>query len=211
MVKKEKQIKRLIEEAKRLSEEKLTEEHPKGSSTFMGIGAVNLSLTYLLTKQAKFLKQAKRWLLIGIGYKDWGHAHLVNVDLSASWLLFGYSLSFDWIGEYLTADEKVIVENKILKQARIIYDYAIKEQGNSLSTQYWQNHNWINFTGLAAAGYLLRKKYLEANQWIEYCKKNFKIVFNAMPEDGSDYEGVVYWRYGASWLFIAAHLFKVQR
>ena len=31
-----------------------------------------------------------------------------------------------------------------------------------------------------------------------------------MPEDGSDYEGVVYWRYGASWLFIAAHLFKTQ-
>ena len=210
LVKKEKQVKRLIEEAKRLSEEKLTVEHPKGSSTFMGVGAVNLSLTYLLTKQEKFLNQAKRWLLTGIGYKDWGHAHLVNVDLSASWLLFGYSLSFDWIGEYLNNDEKVIVENKILKQARIIYDYAIREQGNSWSTQYWQNHNWINFTGLAAAGYLLREKYPEANEWIEHCKKNFEIVFNAMPEDGSDYEGVVYWRYGASWLFIAAHLFKVQ-
>lgn len=210
LLKKEKQLKRLVEEAKRLSEEKLTKEHPKGSSTFMGMGAINLSLTYLLTKQEKFLNQAKRWLLTGVGYKDWGHAHLVNVDLSASWLLFGYSLSFDWLRDYLSKEEKELIETKLLRQARIMYEYAIKEQGDSWSTNYWQNHNWINFTGLAAAGYLLRKKYPEANEWIEHCKKNFEIVFDAMPEDGSDYEGVVYWRYGASWLFIAAHLFKTQ-
>jgi len=29
-----------------------------------------------------------------------------------------------------------------------------------------------------------------------------------MADDGSDYEGVVYWRYGAMWLFIYAHLLK---
>ena len=186
LLKKEKQLKRLVEEAKRLSEEKLTKEHPKGSSTFMGMGAINLSLTYLLTKQEKFLNQAKRWLLTGVGYKDWGHAHLVNVDLSASWLLFGYSLSFDWLRDYLSKEEKELIETKLLRQARIMYEYAIKEQGDSWSTNYWQNHNWINFTGLAAAGYLLRKKYPEANEWIEHCKKNFEIVFDAMPEDGSD-------------------------
>jgi len=210
LLKKEKQIKRLVEEAKRLSEEKLTLEHPKGSSTFMGMGVLNLSLTYLLTNQEKFLHQAKRWLLTGIKYKDWGHAHLVNVDLSASWLLFGYSLAFDWIGEFLTKEEQELIEAKLLRQARTMYEYALKEQGDSWSTNYWQNHNWINFTGLAAAGYLLVDKYPEAKRWIDHCKKNFEIVFNAMPEDGSDYEGVVYWRYGASWLFIAAHLLKSQ-
>ena len=87
-----------------------------------------------------------------------GACSLVNVDLSASWLLFGYSLSFDWLRDYLSKEEKELIETKLLRQARIMYEYAIKEQGDSWSTNYWQNHNWINFTGLAAAGYLLRKK-----------------------------------------------------
>ncbi len=35
-------------------------------------------------------------------------------------------------------------------------------------------------------------------------------MFDLMAEDGSNYEGVTYWRYGGMWLFVYAHLLKVQ-
>ena len=169
------------------------------------MGAINLSLTYLLTKQEKFLNQAKRWLLTGVGYKDWGHAHLVNVDLSASWILFGLSLGYDWLKPALTEEERKRILQKLEHHARIIYEYRQKTYGSGWSTNFYQNHNWINMTGLAAAGYLLHKE-----EYVRMARENFERVYALMPEDGSNYEGVVYWRYGGMWLFVYAHLLKVQ-
>lgn len=205
---KKEQFNRLYEQCKLYKEQRLTQEHPPTSSTFMGMATVNLSLMYILTNQKHYLNEAKRWLMTGIGYEKWGHAHLVNVDLSASWLLFGYSLAYDWLKNDLTEEEKKIVKEKLILQGTIMYDYAIKTNGSGWSTHYWQNHNWINYTGLAAAGYALEEENIEFKKWTEYSKENFKTVFSMMPEDGSDYEGVVYWRYGVIWLYVYAHLLK---
>lgn len=207
---KKNRFRRLEEQCKLYKEQHLTEEHPKGSSTFMAMGATNLSLMFLLTGQDYYLKESKRWLLTGIKYPHWGHAHLVDVDLSASWLLFGYSLSYDWIKDSLTEDEEVVVREKLYLQGKRMYDYAVKTRGEGWSTHFWQNHNWINYTGLAATAYALEDFYPEVKEWREYSAENFKEVYQYMPEDGSDYEGTVYWRYGVPWLYIYAHLIKSE-
>ncbi|MGL4863028.1 DUF4962 domain-containing protein [Cetobacterium sp.] len=201
-------FKRLYEQCSLYKKINLTEEHPKGSSTFMSMGALNLSLAFILTKQNHYLEDAKKWIFTGVNYSHWGHAHLVDVDLSASWLLFGYALCYDWLKDDLNDNEKKQLKNKLILQGTRMYDFSLKTVGEGWSTNYWQNHNWINFTGLAAAGYALKDEYPLANEWIEYSKNNFSKVFSYMPEDGSDYEGVVYWRYGVIWLYIYAHLLK---
>lgn len=207
---KRKQFKRLEEQCRLYKEQHLTEEHPKGSSTFMGMGVLNLSLAYLLTKQNHFLEEAKRWIITGVKYPHWGHAHLVDVDLSASWLLFGYSLSYDWLKDFLTESEKKEIREKIYLQGKRMYDYALKTRGAGWSTHFWQNHNWINYTGLAAAAYALEDECPEVQVWKKYSEENFQEVYSYMPEDGSDYEGAVYWRYGVPWLYIYAHLVKTE-
>ena len=65
-------------------------------------------------------------------------------------------------------------------------------------------------TGLAAAGYALQGEDEAAAQYIQEAKEDFARVFALMPEDGSNYEGATYWRYGGMWLFVYAHLLKVQ-
>ena len=65
-------------------------------------------------------------------------------------------------------------------------------------------------TGLAAAGYALQGEDETAAQYIQEAKEDFARVFALMPEDGSNYEGATYWRYGGMWLFVYAHLLKVQ-
>lgn len=199
---------RLVEQCKLYFNEQIPDEHPKSSSTFMGMAMANLSLAYLLTGQDHYKEEAKRWIFKVVNYPHWGNAHLVDVDLSAAWILFGLGISYDWLENVLLEEEKQLIKDKLILQGNRMYDYKKKTEGSGWSTNYFQNHNWINLCGLSAAGYALINEYDEAKEWIEDSKDNFNTVYSMMPEDGSDYEGVVYWRYGAMWLFVYAHLLK---
>ena len=183
-----------------------SKEHPPCSTTYMGMAIANLSLAYILTEQKHYLEEARRWMNAVVSYQHWGNAHLVDVDLSASWLLFGLSIGYDWLKDVLPEEEAIAIKDKLILQGERMYDFKIDTEGSGWSTNYWQNHNWINLTGLASAGYALRKDYGYANDWIGCAKANFDYVYSVMAKDGSDYEGVVYWRYGAMWLFVYGHL-----
>lgn len=182
--------------------------HPPKSTTYMGMAMANLALAYILTDDEKYLVETKRWLMTCVSYPHWGNAHLVDVDLSAAWILFGMGITYDWIKESLTDSERQAVKDKIVLQGDRMYDFKVKTVGEGWSTNYWQNHNWINMNGLATAGYALVNEVPEVQEWIDSAKENFEVVYSVLPDDGSDYEGVVYWRYGAMWLYIYAHLLK---
>lgn len=199
---------RLVDQCETYFSHPLPTEHPQQSTTYMGIAMANLALAYLLSGQQRYLDEAKRWLMTCAGYAHWGNAHLVDVDLSAAWILFGMGIAYDWLGEACSPEEQRTIRDKLLLQGRRMYDFKIDTEGSGWSTNYWQNHNWINLTGLAAAGYALLSQDDSVQDWISCAKENFAFVYSVLPEDGSDYEGVVYWRYGAMWLFIYAHLLK---
>ncbi len=201
----QKQLRRLLTQADSYLSVALPETHPNGSTTYMGIAIVNLALAYRLTQDETYLNEARRWMKTVLSYEKWGFAHLVNVDLSASWILFGLSLGYDWLRDALPEQEAEAVRTKLAHHAKIIYDYKIETTGTDWSTAYYQNHNWINLNSLATAGYVLGE-----TAYTEMAKENFARVYSYMPEDGSNYEGVVYWRYGGMWLFVYAHLLKTQ-
>lgn len=100
------QYKRLLEQADRYKQMELPLEHPKESTTYMGIAIANLALAYRLSGSEQYLQDAKRFMNTVLSYEKWGNAHLVNVDLSASWILFGLSLGYDWLKPYLSEEEK---------------------------------------------------------------------------------------------------------
>lgn len=208
--KRKKQYQRLLAQADRYKTMVLPEEHPKESTTYMGIAIPNLALAYCLSRDEKYLHQAKRFIRTVLSYEKWGNAHLVNVDLSASWILFGLSLGYDWLKPWLSPEEQSKISAKIRHHAQIMLDYRRETYGKGWSTNFYQNHNWINMTGLAAAGYALQGEDETAAQYIQEAKEDFARVFALMPEDGSNYEGATYWRYGGMWLFVYAHLLKVQ-
>ncbi|GAB5493170.1 MAG: hypothetical protein Phog2KO_33850 [Phototrophicaceae bacterium] len=200
--------KRLYDQCQRYANESLSEEMPSGSITFMGIASANLSLMYLLTKQAHYLEEAKRWIFTCVNYPHWGSDKNRDVDLSAAWLLFGLGLSYNWLKSALTEDERRQFRDKLILQATRMYEYKEMNPESGWVAHYWQNHNWINIAGLATTAYALVNEYPEAQNWIDASKENFEFVYSVLADDGSDYEGVVYWRYGAMWLFVYAHLIK---
>lgn len=200
--------KRLYDQCRRYTNVSLSEEQPAGSITFMGIASANLSLMYLLSKQPHYLEEAKRWIFTCVNYPHWGSDKNRDVDLSAAWLLFGLGLCYDWLKDALSENERITLRDKLALQATRMYEHREANRRSGWSAHYWQNHNWINMAGLATTGYALVNECANAQRWIDAAKENFDFIYSVLPDDGSDYEGVVYWRYGAMWLFVYAHLVK---
>lgn len=170
-------------------------EHPTASITYFGPAAANLALAYVLTDQRGYLDEAWRWISTCIAYPHWGKANLPDHDLDAGWLLHGLSLAYSWLRDDLAPEQAESLRAKLELQGERLYAYATETEGTWWSSSYWQNHNWICYTGLATAGYALDRP-----EWTERAKENFAIVLPLLASDGSDAEGVVYWRYGVPWL-----------
>jgi len=202
------QFKRLLEQCRLYEGETLSKSVPKTSVTYIGMAAANLSLAYRLTGQEHYLIEAKRWIFTAVDYDVWGFGFLVDVDLSASWLLFGLGLSYDWIKDYLTDEECKRFLDKLILQGNKIFDYGQDNFGHCWSTNYWQNHNWINYSGLLTTACAIRAEHDGAQIWIDEINDNFERVFSYLPEDGSNYEGTVYWRYAMNFFLSAADLIR---
>jgi hypothetical protein len=198
---------RLGTECERYFARVLSPTHPKESITYMGMAMLNLSLMHLLTEDDRYLAEAVRWCDAAMGYPGWGSdPKTVDTDLSASWVLFGMSLLYDWVGDKLPEEESDRIRECLAHHADILYDYKLATEGAGWSTEYWQNHNWINMTAIAAAGHVLRGRHARSEEMVECARENFSTVFRYLPDDGGNYEGVCYWRYGGMWLFVYAWL-----
>ncbi len=86
----------------------------------------------------KYLSEAKRWIFTCVNYPHWGNAHLVDVDLSAAWILFGMGIAFDWLKDSLTDSEASQIKDKIILQGTRMYDYKQVNSSKGWTVQYCQ-------------------------------------------------------------------------
>ncbi|BDZ41965.1 hypothetical protein GCM10025865_12640 [Paraoerskovia sediminicola] len=204
------QFRRLVDECERYTSIALPTEHPLASITYIGAASANLALAYRLTGQQHYLDELRRWLTPALSFPHWGKANMPDHDLDAGWLLHGLSLAYSWAGDALADDERLALRDKLVLQGTRLYEFAVDSEGDWWSSSYWQNHNWICYAGLATAGYALREEHEPARAWTERAKGNFETVLSMLPEDGSNNEGVVYWRYGVPWLVTYLDVLKSE-
>ncbi|QNE17650.1 DUF4962 domain-containing protein [Kribbella qitaiheensis] len=197
------QWRRLYEQCETYRQRVPPAEHPTASITYFGPAAANLALAFRLTGQRHYLEEAWRWISTCIAYPHWGKAKLPDHDLDAGWLLHGLSLAYSWLGSDLEPHRAAELRAKLELQGQRLYDFAVETEGRWWSSSYWQNHNWICYAGLATAGYALNQP-----DWTKRARENFETVLSLLPADGSDAEGVVYWRYGVPWLAVYADLLQ---
>jgi hypothetical protein len=200
------QFERVLDVAEKYSDLTPPAEHPAESITYIGYVVANLSLAYVLTGQEHYRGAAVRWMLGAAKFEQWGRVHMADHDLDAGWLLFGLSVGYNWLQDVLSQEEKTVVQTKLVHHAQKMYDYARATEGGWWSSSFWQNHNWICYTGLATAGFALRSDPDEsvstcAERWVGLATANFRRIAEVLPLDGSDHEGPVYWRYGVPWLY----------
>lgn len=199
------QRERLMAEVQREMEIVPPATHPSMSITFMALYVFNLSLAYKLTGRKAYRDHAYAWLDALCSYPGWGSdPKNVDIDLSASWVLWGMSSVCDWLYDELDATRRTKYIDTITHHLSLFLAHVRSHQGKGWPTEYWQNHNWINMTGIAAAGYFLRRHGLDEMGSISLTKADFAKVYSVLASDGSNYEGVCYWRYGGMWLFVYA-------
>lgn len=202
---------RLLAQARSYADHLPPREHPTDTITYIGMAVANMSLAYVLSQDRQYFDWARQWIQVAINYPHWGKARKPDHDLDAAWLLFGLGLGYDWLKAELPQDERDGLRTKLHLQGQRLYDYAVKTEGTPWSSAYWQNHNWICYSGLATVAYSLQCDYsAETQAWADRAYENFCIALPLMADDGSDYEGPVYWRYGFMWFLIYAHLIQEQ-
>jgi hypothetical protein len=165
------------------------------------------AFAYAIEGEEKYLRAAKEWTLAACEMPIWGYTYnKPNVDLPPAHLLYAVAFAFDVLHDKLTASEKEIITNKLIKQARLMYDYFKYKSGKRYT--YTQNHTWIPMAGLGIAAYALMDETDEAKDWARLVRAIYDRTMLAFGGDGFFYESFHYFGFAFRWMirYFDAHL-----
>jgi len=172
----------------------------------VGIGIAEAALAYKIEGDKKYLEAAKRYMDAAVSYDIWGYSYnKPNVDLAAGHLLYGMGWGYDLLYHDLTDQERARYRDKLVRQARLLFDYFKPKSGKSYA--YSQNHTFIPITGLAVTAYALYDEVDDAPQWSALARAIYSRVLDTYSTDGYYYEGFEYWIFSTPWLvhYLDAH------
>ncbi len=159
----------------------------------------HLAIMYVLTGEKKYLVVAKDWMLASASYKTWGWGVYEGIDLAAGHQLYGIALGYDWLYHDLDEKTRTTIRNCLQRRGRFMFE-KIATRGVGWHNAYLQNHQWVNITGLAAAGLALYGEVENVDGWITIPLKKYKKVMASLGPDGASHEGVPYWSYGIEFM-----------
>ncbi|HKC62390.1 MAG TPA: DUF4962 domain-containing protein, partial [Pyrinomonadaceae bacterium] len=172
----------------------------------VGIGIAESAFAYKIEGDKKYLEAAKRYMDAAVSYNIWGYSfNRPNTDLAAGHLLYGMGVGYDLLYHDLTETERARYREKIIRQARLMFDYFKPKEGKTYS--YSQNHTFIPISGLAVAAYALYDEVKDAPEWAALARAIFDRVLATYSADGYYYEGFEYWIFSTPWLihYMDAH------
>ncbi len=173
----------------------------------VGLGIAEAAFIYKMTGDVKYLDAAKKYMDAAVSYEIWGYSYnKPNVDLAAGHILYGMGWAYDLLYHDLTEAERAKYREKLIKQARLLYDFFKPKSGKTYA--YSQNHTFIPISGLAVTAYALMDETDEAKDWAATSRAIFDRVLATYSEDGYFYESMEYWIFSTPWLvhYMDAHL-----
>ncbi len=175
------------------------EDPPNTEDPFRGFGdrLASFAFAYTMQPDPELLANTKRWIEAVCTYPNWAG----DRDLGAGHICFGLALAYDWLYDELTPTEREMIEGRLAKQARILFEHSVTRRGSWWSSAWWQNHCWINHCGLSTAGMALLDVIPdEAQLWIDYVRAKFDVTMRVFAPDGANHEGPAYSVYGTQWI-----------
>lgn len=172
----------------------------------VGMGIAEAALAYRIEGDKKYLAAARKYMDAAVSYDIWGYAYnKPNVDLAAGHLLYGLGWGYDLLYHELTEAERKRYRDKLVRQARLMYDFFAPKPGKTYA--YSQNHTSIPISGLGVAAYALYDEVPEAPLWAALARAVFDRVLATYSTDGYFYEGFEYWIFSTPWLvhYLDAH------
>src|SRR5215831_1327762 len=172
----------------------------------VGLAIAEAAFVYKIEGDKKYLDAAKKFMDAAVSYDIWGYAsNKPNVDLAAGHPLYGLGWGYDLLYHDLTETERTRYREKLIKQARLLFDYFKPKSGKTYS--YSQNHTFIPIAGLGVAAYAPYDETPEAPEWAKLARAIFDRTLTTYSQDGYYYEGFEYWIFATPWLihYLDAH------
>ena len=165
---------------------------------------LNLAFMYRMTGEQVYLDRA--WVemeaLCGVGeyaYPDWHPSHLLDTAMTAN----GVAIAYDWLYDYLTAEQKQIAE-------KALYDYGLEEAlyQFSINSMFVTNLNNWNYvcnggfitTAMALAHHENETYNAAAGEVLQKCYQSVQWGLPQYAPEGDSIEGISYWDYGTRYL-----------
>lgn len=155
----------------------------------------NLTMAWLLTGDGRFLRSALAYARTALTYPEWGRR---GEDLSASHLLFGIALLYDWAFDALSPAERTELVDGIVMRGETLHRSMFDGRGGNRA--YLQNHLWIRAAALTGAALALEPERPEFRRWTEVARAAYARTTELLGPDGASHEGVGYWEYGTEWM-----------
>src|SRR6201999_1808730 len=112
----------------------------------VGLGIAEAAFVYKITGEKKYLDAARKYMDAAVSYNVWGYSsNKPDVDLAAGHLLYGMGWASDLLYHDLSDEEQAKKREKLIGQARLMYDYFKPKSGKTYS--YSQNHTFIPISG----------------------------------------------------------------
>lgn len=172
----------------------------------VGLGIAEAAFIYKITGEKKYLDAAKKYLDAAVSYDVWGYSYnKPNVDLAAGHILYGMGWAYDLLYNDFTPQEREKYKAKLIKQARLLYDFFKPKSGKTYA--YSQNHTYIPISGLAVTAYALMDETPEAKDWAALSRAIMQRVLETYSHDGYFYESMEYWIFSMPWIihYLDAH------
>lgn len=172
----------------------------------VGIGIAEAAFAYRIEGDPRLLAAARKYMEAAVSYDVWGYYYnKPNVDLAAGHLLYGLGWGYDLLYHDLTEKERARYRDKLIKQARLLFDYYKPKPGRTYS--YSQNHVFIPIAGLAVAAYALYDEVEDAPEWARLARAIYDRMLATYTPDGYYYEGFEYWVFATPWIihYLDAH------
>ncbi len=157
--------------------------------------APHLIFMYQMTGETKYADRCYQQLAIFCKYPDWGaDRHFLDTGIGA----FNFAFVYDGLYNYMTPDQRKILEEGVLKHALNIGKYQI-DGGKSVWKWYLANNNW---NGICNSGLIVAALAMyEENP--DFLSQVIAAAMNCLPHylvefepDGQSEEGLMYWSYG---------------
>jgi len=158
-----------------------------------------LAICWLVTQDRAYLNAARDWALASCSYATWGLNRNDGMDLAAGHQMFGLALVYDWCYADLDEATRNTIRETLIKRGGAMFEQA-KTGKVWWHKSYLQNHQWVNITGLAAAGLAIYDEDKETIPWVGLVADKYQRTMAALGPDGASHEGVGYWSYGVEYM-----------
>jgi hypothetical protein len=149
------------------------------------------AFAYLITHDPRYLADALKWIHAILQYPNWADQNQMTFDMA---------VSYDWLYNDLSPDNRQQIETALLKYARLLLNESARAPNNYWGGAYFMSYSWMPHTGISTAAMALYDKFPDEMQgWLDYTRSRFQPTYLHLAADDGYHENIPYFAFGAVW------------